>query len=33
MGVAKDEAEGRKWMKKAAAMGDDNANRWLVDNP
>jgi TPR repeat protein len=30
-GVAKDEVQGRVWMKKAAALGD-RANMWLADH-
>jgi TPR repeat protein len=32
-GVPQDESKGRDWMKKAAAMGDGSANRWLIENP
>jgi len=32
-GVPKDESKGREWMKRAAAMGDGSANRWLIENP
>jgi TPR repeat protein len=28
-----DEAQARVWMKKAAAMGDIEANMWLTDHP
>jgi uncharacterized protein len=33
MGVPKDESKGREWMKRAAAMGEYMANRWLIENP